>query len=130
MTTTNMYGFDNQSTAVLRRWRKEGDVTDIPRAFLATGYNWLGSDRYVEDASFLRFRTLTVRYTFPKSLSTKLRIKNLSAYVTAENLFTWTKYTGQDPEVSMRGSDPFRVAIDNSMTPPVKTFTLGLTGSF
>jgi TonB-linked SusC/RagA family outer membrane protein len=130
MTTSNMWGYDNQSTAVLRRWRKPGDITDIPRALFSSGYNWLGSDRYVEDASFLRFRTLTLRYTFPRNVVEKMKIKNLSGYITTENLFTWTNYTGQDPEVSMRGSDPFRVALDNSMTPPVKTFTIGLTGSF
>jgi hypothetical protein len=130
MTTTNMYGYDNQSTAVLRRWRKEGDVTDMPRALYGSGYNWLGSDRYVEDASFLRFRTLTLRYTLPKPIVNKMKIKNLSAYITVENLFTWTNYTGQDPEISMRGNDPFRVAIDYSMTPPVKMYTIGLTGSF
>jgi TonB-linked SusC/RagA family outer membrane protein len=130
MTTTNMYTFDNQSTAVLRRWRKDGDVTDIPRALYRTGYNWLGSDRYVEDASFLRFRTLTLRYTAPKKFADKIKFKNLSGYITVENLFTWTKYTGQDPEVTMRGSDPFRVAIDYSFTPPVKALTIGLTASF
>jgi hypothetical protein len=130
MTTTNMYGYDNQSTAVLRRWRKPGDDTDIPRALFQSGYNWLGSDRYVEDASFLRFRTLTLRYTAPKTFATKMKMKALSAYVTAENLITWTKYTGQDPEITMRGNDPFRVAIDYSMTPPVKMFTIGLSGSF
>jgi len=128
--TTNMYGFDNQSTATLRRWRQDGDVTDIPRALYRTGYNWLGSDRYVEDGSFLRFRTATVRYTMPKKMVQKLKVKNLSAYVTVENLFTWTNYTGQDPEASVRGSDPFRVAIDNSYTPPVKTYTIGVTASF
>jgi TonB-linked SusC/RagA family outer membrane protein len=130
MNTTNMYGYDNQSTAVLRRWRREGDVTDIPRALYATGYNWLGSSRYVEDGSFLRFRTMTLRYTFSKGLTDRMKVKNLSAYVTAENIFTFTRYTGQDPEVSVRGSDPFRVATDNSMTPPVRMITLGLTASF
>ncbi|AHF15132.1 SusC/RagA family TonB-linked outer membrane protein [Niabella soli] len=130
MLTTNMYGYDNQSTAVLRRWRKEGDETDIPRALFGSGYNWLGSDRYVEDASFIRFRTMTLRYTFAPSLIQRLRIRNLSAYLTVENLYTWTNYTGQDPEVSLRGSDPFRVATDQSVTPPSKTFTIGLTGSF
>ena len=130
MTTTNMYGYDNQSTAVLRRWRKEGDVTDVPRAVFGSGYNWLGSDRYVEDASFVRFRTMTVRYTFSKRLMDRLKIKNLSTYVTVENMYTWTKYTGQDPEVTLRGSDPFRVATDTSMTPPVKMVTIGLTGTF
>jgi TonB-linked SusC/RagA family outer membrane protein len=128
--TTNMYGFDNQSTATLRRWRKEGDETDIPRALYRSGYNWLGSDRYVEDGSFLRFRTATIRYTAAKKLVKKLHVKNLSGYFTVENLYTWTNYTGQDPEVSVRGSDPFRVAVDYSYTPPVKTFTIGLTASF
>jgi TonB-linked SusC/RagA family outer membrane protein len=130
LNTTNMYTFDNQSTAVLRRWRKEGDVTDIPRALYRTGFNSLGSSRYVENASFLRFRTMTLRYTAPKKFTDKLKIKSLSGYVTVENLYTWTNYTGQDPEVPLRGSDPFRVATDNSFTPPVKTFTLGLTASF
>lgn len=130
MVTSNMYGYDNQSTAVLRRWRKEGDETDIPRALYQNGFNWLGSDRYIEDASFVRFRTVTLRYTFTKKMTDKMRIRGLSCYLTAENLFTWTNYTGQDPEVSAIGSDPFRVATDNSRTPPIKMFTLGLTGSF
>ena len=47
-----MRGIDNQSTAVLRRWRNEGDQTDIPRALSGEGYNTLGSDRFVEDASY------------------------------------------------------------------------------
>jgi hypothetical protein len=84
----------------------------------------------VEDASFLRFRTATVRYTAPQKLVKRLGIKNLSGYLTIENLFTWTGYTGQDPEVSVRGNDPFRVAVDYSYTPPVKTYTIGLTASF
>jgi TonB-linked SusC/RagA family outer membrane protein len=130
MSTTNMYYYDNQSTAVLRRWRKEGDVTDIPRALINGGYNWLGSDRYVEDASYIRFRTVTARYTFDKKVVSKLKMKTLSAYLTAENLITFTKYLGQDPEVSFRGSDPFRVSYDNSMTPPAKTITLGLVAGF
>ena len=130
MTTTNMYRFDNQSTAVLRRWRKEGDITDIPRAVINDGFNWLGSDRYVEDASYLRFRTITARYTFQKKVLSKLKMKSLSAFITGENLFTITNYTGQDPEVAPRGADPFRVAIDYTMTPPSRIFTLGLVAGF
>ena len=125
-----MYNFDNQSTAVLRRWRKAGDVTDIPRAIINGGYNWLGSDRYVEDASFLRFRTATVRYTFDNKSLAKMKMKNLSAYLTVDNIATFTRYTGQDPEISTRGADPFRVAQDNSMTPPSRTVTLGLVAGF
>jgi TonB-linked SusC/RagA family outer membrane protein len=131
MTTTNMYGYNNQSTAVLRRWRNPGDVTDIPRAVWNSGYNWLGSDRYVEDASFLRFRTVTVRYNFSDKTAKKLKIKNFSTYLTAENLMTFTRYTGQDPEVAPRGvTGPFTIVTDNSTTPPVFMLTLGITGSF
>ncbi|TWI85634.1 TonB-linked SusC/RagA family outer membrane protein [Lacibacter cauensis] len=130
MNTTNMYGFDNQSTAVLSRWRKEGDVTDMPRALINGGFNWLGSDRYVEDASYIRFRTVTLRYNFDKKTLKKMKMKSASFYVTAENLFTFTNYLGQDPEVSFRGSDPFRVSYDYSMTPPSKNITIGLVASF
>lgn len=131
MTTTNMFGFNNQSTAVLRRWRNPGDVTDMPRAIYNAGYNWLGSDRYVEDASFLRFRTVTMRYNISNNLAKKLQIKSASVYFTAENLVTFTKYTGQDPEVATRSvASPFSVLTDNSNTPPVISFTLGLTASF
>jgi len=131
MTTTNMYGFNNQSTAVLRRWRNPGDITDIPRAMYNRGYNWLGSDRYVEDNSFLRFRTITVRYTFDNKLIKKLKLKSFSTYFTAENLATFTKYTGQDPEVAPRGvTGPFTIVTDVSTTPPVLQFTLGITTSF
>jgi TonB-linked SusC/RagA family outer membrane protein len=130
MTTSNMASYDNQNTSVLRRWRKEGDVTDIPRGIIGGGYNWLGSDRYVEDASYVRFRTITARYNFDKKVIGKLKMKSLSAFITAENLLTWTKYTGQDPEVSTRGADPFRVAEDESMTPPSRNFLIGLVTSF
>lgn len=130
MNTTNMFGFDNQSTAVLSRWRKEGDVTDMPRALIQGGFNWLGSDRYVEDASYIRFRTVTLRYNFDKKALKKMKMKSASFYVTAENLFTFTNYLGQDPEVSFRGSDPFRVSYDYSMTPPAKNITFGLIAAF
>ncbi len=128
--TTRMYGYDNQSTAVLRRWRNEGDVTDIPRALLGDGYNWLGSDRYVEDASFIRLRALTVRYNLQKALLDRLGMKTFGIYVTGENLLTFTKYRGQDPEVSAKMSDPFSIVEDQSMTPPSRNFILGLTVGF
>lgn len=130
MKTTNMYGWSNQSTAVLSRWRNPGDVTDMPRAVYGSGYNWLGSDRYVEDASFLRFRSITFSYTFGKSLIKKLRLEDLNCYVTADNIYTFTKYKGQDPEVNMKGGDPFAIAIDNASTPPTRRVTLGVSVRF
>ncbi|MVN91996.1 SusC/RagA family TonB-linked outer membrane protein [Mucilaginibacter aquatilis] len=130
MQTSNMYGFNNQSTEVLKRWRNEGDDTDVPRALYNDGYNWLGSDRYVENGSFIRLRSVTARYNFTKRMLTKVGVRSASVYFTAENLLTFTKYTGQDPEVSVRGSDPFRVATDNSMTPPTRNLVMGLVLGF
>ncbi len=131
ITTTNMYGVNNQSTAVLRRWRNPGDVTDMPRALYGDGYNWLGSDRYVEDASFLRLSSVTVRYNLGQQLLKRLNVKSGSVYVTGQNLYTWTNYTGQDPDVTSSGSSsPFSYAQDNALTPPSKTFTLGVTVGF
>ncbi|TCD05632.1 SusC/RagA family TonB-linked outer membrane protein [Pedobacter frigidisoli] len=129
ITTTNMYGFNNQSTAVLRRWKSEGDITDIPRATYGTGYNFLGSDRYVEDGSYLRLRSITMKYDFNKSFLKRIGMKGLSANLMMENVLTFTKYTGQDPEVPVKLS-AFSTVIDNSTTPPIKTVTLGLTANF
>lgn len=129
ITTTNMSGYNNQSTAVLRRWKKEGDVTDIPRALYGTGYNWLGSDRYIEDGSFLRLRSVVLKYDFAKNLMKRFGMNSLSANLTVENILTFTKYTGQDPEVKISLSG-FNTVVDNSTTPPIKTVTLGLTANF
>ncbi|RZJ20599.1 MAG: SusC/RagA family TonB-linked outer membrane protein [Acinetobacter sp.] len=127
--TTNMYGFSNQSTAVLRRWKAEGDVTDMPRAMIGRGYNFLGSDRYVEDGSYLRLRSITAKYDFSKNFMKRLGMKSLSINIMAENILTFTKYTGQDPEVPVRLT-AFSTVVDNSTTPPIKTVTLGLTANF
>lgn len=130
MNTTDMRSYSNQSTAVLRRWRNEGDVTDIPRAVYGAGYNSLGSSRFVEDASFIRLRTATLRYEFAQDFIKKIGLKSFSTYVTAENLFTLTRYTGQDPDVSVRLNNAFSTLIDNSRTPPSQAITLGISTRF
>ncbi len=129
MLTTNMSGWGNQSTATLSRWRNPGDVTNMPRAVYGAGYNWLGSDRYVEDASFVRLRSVTFSYNFSKPFLKKIKMDDVRFYLTADNLLTFTKYRGQDPEVNM-SSGPFGMAIDYSRTPPTRRFTLGITTRF
>jgi len=131
MRTSNMYGVENQSTAVLRRWRNPGDVTDMPRALLGDGYNWLGSDRYVEDASFIRLSSITCRYNLSKNLLNKIKLKSGSVWLTGQNLNTWSSYTGQNPDVSIMGSsNPFSYPQDKALTPPSITYTFGLTAGF
>ncbi len=130
--TENMYGTSNQSTAVLRRWRHEGDDTEIPRALYGKGYNYLGSDRFVEDASFLRLKNLTLKYSFSKEVLHKLKLNKLDVYVTGYDLYTWTKYTGQDPEVSLSSDDgvAYLIAKDNASTPRARRFSLGINLGF
>jgi TonB-linked SusC/RagA family outer membrane protein len=121
----NMRGRDNQSTAVLRRWRHEGDDTDIPRALFDKGYNYLGSDRFVEDASFLRLKTVTLQYNIPKNLLQRWGFTRMYVYCTAYDLYTWTGYTGQDPEVKV-SSDIYMISKDSSYTPKARSFLFGL----
>jgi TonB-linked SusC/RagA family outer membrane protein len=128
MNAENMYYLNNQSTAVNWRWRKDGDETEMPRALYNYGYNWLGSDRYVEDGSFLRFKYLTFNYSVPLDKLRKYNLKQLTMYLTFNNLHVFTKYTGVDPEVGYNSS--FSVSEDNSRTPRSKDFTLGLSISF
>lgn len=131
MLLTNMYSFDNQSTAVLKRWRNPGDVTDMPRALYRAGYNWLGSSRYVQDASYVRLQAVTLRYTFDNALLNHWNIRSASFYLTVENLYTWTKYKGQNPDVSIIGNNsPFAYPVDNALTPPSRNVLVGLSFSF
>ena len=125
----SMYGKNNQSQAVLKRWRHEGDDTDIPRALWQTGYNYLGSDRFVEDASFVRLKNITLSYSLPKSWLRKLGFTRCDVYITGYDLFTWTKYTGQDPEVSPK-TGLHELTEDNSATPRQKRLAIGLTIDF
>lgn len=129
MSLENMYGENNQSTAVLKRWRSEGDNTDIPRALYGMGYNYLGSDRFVEDASFVRLKTLSLTYAIPRELCKRLGINNLNLFCTGYDLFTWTNYTGQDPEVSLPSSATSLVK-DGATTPCSKRLSLGFNLNF
>ena len=124
MNAENMYSNNNQSIAVNWRWRKEGDVTDMPRALYQYGYNWLGSDRYVEDGSFLRLKYITFNYAFERELLRKIRLQSLNLYLTLNNIITWSKYTGVDPEIS---PNSIGIAEDRSNTPRSQYFTFGVT---
>ncbi|WP_431212989.1 SusC/RagA family TonB-linked outer membrane protein [Puia sp. P3] len=102
MEAESMLNSANQSAAILRRWRKKGDVTDIP------GVGWtnnsLISTRFLENGSYLRFKTITLSYKFDKKWIDRLGLAAASIYVSANNLITITSYKGFDPEVNSTGS--------------------------
>jgi hypothetical protein len=129
MDTEKMYNYDNQSLATNWRWRRDGDTTEIPRALYNEGFNWLGSDRFVEDGSYLRLKTLSFSYILDEGLTEKLRIREMRVFLTGYNLFTWTNYSGQDPDVAPP-SRPDSLPVDNSKTPVSKRFMLGVNIKF
>lgn len=92
--------FDNQTKDQMRRWRQPGDITDVPQARFDSQNGTRISSRFVEDASYLRFKTITLGYNFPAKWLSKVYLRSARLYVTAQNLFTITDYSGWDPEVS------------------------------
>ncbi|WP_304198203.1 SusC/RagA family TonB-linked outer membrane protein [Flavobacterium alvei] len=119
-----MSGYENQSVAVENRWRAEGQQTDMPKATWGDPMgNASFSDRWIEDGSYLRLKTLVLGYDF--NVEKMNYIKAIKIYATANNLFTFTDYLGYDPEFSATSSI-FGQGVDMGMTPQFKTFQLGL----
>ena len=127
MNAEKMYDNNNQSAAVNWRWRVEGDITEIPRALRQAGYNYLGSDRFVEDGSFIRLNYTQLSYSLDPKIIKKWGLTQLSFYFSANNLFCLTKYSGADPEV---GYGSMGIVTDSNQTPRSKSFTGGVTIQF
>jgi len=110
----------NQTIATLNRWNGEGTSNTMPRAvFNDPNKNTRQSDRYIEDGSYLRIKNVTLGYSIPGLLLKKIHISTARFYLSAQNLFTLTKYTGIDPEVGSNG-------IDNNVYPVTRTYSIGV----
>ncbi|WP_217606740.1 TonB-dependent receptor [Chitinophaga sp. GbtcB8] len=134
--TESMIDPRNQSTAVLRRWKTPGQVTDIPKAVANNSDNSRISTRYVENGSYMRVKSATLSYDLPADLLSRIKLKNLRVYITGENLFTFTKYTGFDPEVNFLGNSTNATEANTSMGvdfgtyPQTRNLIVGLNVSF
>lgn len=114
----------NQTTAVLDRWTGEGTSTSMPRAvFNDPNKNTRVSDRFVEDGSYLRIKNVTLGYTLPRFIVQKAKMNSARVYISCQNLATFTKYTGFDPEVPSNG-------IDLNVYPVTRTISAGINISF
>ncbi|MFZ4454949.1 MAG: SusC/RagA family TonB-linked outer membrane protein [Bacteroidales bacterium] len=129
METEGMYDAKNQSVAVLDRWERPGMVTYMPKA-IATKDNLKSSTRFIEDGSYIRLKTLSLSYSFKNSLLKKIGLGRLQPYLTAQNLFTITKYKGFDPEVSQSEGNPKEQGIDYGTYPQSKSYVVGINVEF
>ena len=123
-----MIDFRNQSTTVLDRWKRPGMITDIPR--VGNVENIHNSTRFVEDGSYLRLKTITLSYDFQPKWLKKISLSKLQAYVTGQNLLTFTNYKGYDPEVNAYGSDAVAQGVDYGTYPQSKAVIFGLNVEF
>ncbi|MCJ8209003.1 TonB-dependent receptor [Mucilaginibacter sp. RS28] len=125
------YQFDgNYTIDQVRRWKKQGDITDVPRLVKGDPMeNYAPSSRFVEDGSFIRVQNLTLTYRLPGKLLSRVGIRNGNVGLGVNNLAVFGRYTGYDPEVSA-GNNPLGFGIDNASFPKSRSYNLSLNISF
>jgi len=122
-------GLSNASTDMLNRWTPDNPSNEYARANRNADYLKM-SDRYLEDGSYVRIKLITLSYNLPNKWMSALKIDNARFYVTGENLLTFTKYTGFDPEVSRFGFDNTRMGYDYGGYPSAKSYIIGVILNF
>jgi len=122
-----MHNAANQLKDAVYRWRVPGMETDIPKA--GEAYNIKSSTMWVEDGSYLKVKNITLSYDIPSKALRKIGIARIQPYITLANMFTLTKYTGYDPEMSQYSSAT-NMGIDYGTYPNVKTATFGVNVDF
>jgi TonB-dependent starch-binding outer membrane protein SusC len=124
------YG-DNHTTRALQRWTPENPNTTEPRAIDGDpNGNARVSDRFIEDGSFWRVKNVVLGYTLPASLASRFGYRNARIYVQAQNLLTFTDYSGFDPEVNTSGQSTITRGYDFYTLPQPRTFTVGFNLGF
>jgi TonB-dependent starch-binding outer membrane protein SusC len=122
-------GLSNASVNLLDRWTPENPSNEYPRANRNADYLHM-SDRYLEDGSYIRFKTVTLSYDLPEKAVNAIKLTGIRVYATAQNLLTFTKYTGFDPEVGSFGLDNTRMGYDFGSYPSVRTYIIGASITF
>ncbi|PCH52839.1 MAG: SusC/RagA family TonB-linked outer membrane protein [Flavobacteriaceae bacterium] len=122
----------NLNVDMLNRWTVEGSQTSAlyPRMNATDSNNSQMSDRFIEDGSYLRVKTLQLGYSLSKDLTNKMNISDLRVYFNAQNLFTFTKYKGLDPEIGQGMEGPLDIGVDRAFYPQARLLSLGLNLTF
>ena len=115
-----------------RNYHVTGGNPASPRMYTESSknLNWRVSDRYVEDGSYLRIQNISIGYTFPRKWLQKTPIQNLKVYANLQNVYTWTKYKGYDPEVGSLYGNQLYNGIDYGRYPSPRIYTFGLNVTF
>jgi TonB-linked SusC/RagA family outer membrane protein len=123
------FTYVNRPVSELNRWTGEGSTNENPRVSLTDpNQNARVSDRFVEDGSFMRIKNVQLGYTLPKSVANRLNIDKLRVYVSAQNLLTFTQYSGLDPEIGALNA--LEIGIDRGFYPQARTFLGGIQLAF
>lgn len=117
----------NLPSYMLNRWTGEGTSNKYPRFVVGDGTNWQSSDLYITDGSYMRLKNIQLGYTLPQSITSRFFVNKLRFFVAAENLLTFTKYAGYDPEISSGGTS---LGVDYGVYPQSRTFTVGFNLGF
>ncbi|HND87285.1 MAG TPA: hypothetical protein PK971_03100, partial [Saprospiraceae bacterium] len=124
------FNYVNRPVSVLNRWTGEGSSSTEPRVnLLDPNQNARVSDRFVEDGSYLRLKNVQLGYALPKSLLSKIRMQKFRLYVSAQNLFTFTRYSGMDPEIGAYGG-PLSAGVDRGFYPQSRVLLGGVNVTF
>lgn len=120
-------GFDNQTTDQMAYWDKPGDITNVPEPRMFWGNGVQNSTRYLTTGSYARLKTVTLGYTFPSSVIKRLKLSKLRLYATGQNLLTFTKYNGWDPEVNADyQASNINQGVDFYSAPQARVISFGL----
>jgi TonB-dependent starch-binding outer membrane protein SusC len=118
--------FDNQTVDQMNYWKKPGDITSIPQPRLYDGNGANKSSRWVQDGSYFRVKSVNLGYSVPKKYLQHLKFESVRVYVAAQNLFTFTKYTGYDPEVNTTYTGTINLGHDFYTPPQARTISFGI----
>jgi TonB-linked SusC/RagA family outer membrane protein len=125
--------FPNNSTKILARWKKAGDITDVPKVedgdYTSWGYS-LPITANVYSSNFVRLKNLTLSYNIPAGLYQKIQISSIRVFISGQNLALITRYPGADPEVTTTGNATAGQGFDRNMMPNARIFTAGVKVGF
>jgi len=125
------FGQQQQFETVMQRWTPENPGNVYPKVKLSNNEsNFMISDRYIEDASFLRIQNITLGYEMPQQMVSKLKVNKVRLYMSVNNLYTLTNYSGYSADVSVFGSNPLSMGHDNGSYPNPTNYKIGMNLGF